>query len=134
MMKSAKNMLDDKKWERIHTYDIWLAHLPKRLDSHVQCGNRPVVVVSGDHHNAMGPLVTVVPLTSRREKCSMQSHVYLSAHTEGQKQLACDRIALCDHVMAVDKRQLTRYIGNVSGAFERMAIRHALAVHLDIAA
>ena len=118
----------------VHTFDIWVARLPKREGSHVQYGNRPVVVISSDYHNATGPLITVVPLTSQREKRTMQSHVYLSAHSEGQKQLACDRIALCDHVMAVDKRQLTRYIGKVSGAFERMAIRHALAVHFGMAA
>lgn len=78
------------KKDIVHTYDIWVARLPKRLDSHVQHGNRPVVVVSNNHHNTTGPLVTVVPLTSQREKLSRQSHVYLSSHTEGQKQLACD--------------------------------------------
>lgn len=118
----------------IHSFDIWVARLPKRLDSHVQHGNRPVVVVSNDRHNATGSLVTVVPLTSQRGKLSLQSHVYLSSHTEGQKQLNCDSIALCEHVMTVDKRQLTQYVGNVSGAFERMAIKHALAVHLNMAA
>ena len=118
----------------VRAYDIWVACLPKRLDSHVQCGNRPVVVVSSDHHNEFGQVVTVVPLTSQRGKLSLQTHVYLSAHSEGQTQLACDSIALCEHVMTLDKRQLTRYVGNVSGAFERMAIRHALAVHLNMAA
>lgn len=122
------------KKDIVHTYDIWVASLPKRLDSHVQHGNRPVVVVSNNHHNTTGPLVTVVPLTSQREKPSHRSHVYLSCHTEGQKQLNCDSIALCEHVMTVDKRQLIRYIGNVSGTFERMAIQHALAVHLNMVA
>ena len=134
MMKNSDHVVAAMKLEGVHTYDIWVACVPKREDSHVQYGNRPVVVVSNNHHNATGPLVTVVPLTSQREKRSMQSHVYLSARSEGQKQLACDSIALCDHVMTVDKRQLTRYIGNVSGAFERMAIQHALAVHFDMAA
>ena len=118
----------------IHSFDIWVACLPKQKDTHVQYGNRPVVVVSNDQINSTGSLVTVVPLTSQRKKTSMPSHVYLSSHAEGQQQLACDSIALCDHVQTVDKRQLTRYIGNVSGTFERMAIQHALAVHFDMAA
>jgi len=133
-MKNSEHFTETKGMENVHAYDIWVARLPKRLDSHVQHGNRPVVVVSNNHHNTTGPLVTVVPLTSQREKLFRQSHVYLSSHTEGQKQLACDSIALCEHVMTVDKRQLTQYIGNVSGAFERMAIQHALAVHLNMVA
>lgn len=124
----------NKEIQVVHTYDIWVAHLPRRKGSHVQHGNRPVVVVSSDHHNVDGLVVTVVPLTSQRGKLSLQSHVYLSSHTEGQTYLACDSIALCEHVMTLDKRQLTQYIGNVSGAFERMAIQHALAVHLNMAA
>ena len=134
LMKIADQMIGSKDKGDIHSFDIWVACLPKREGSHVQHGNRPVVVVSNDHHNTTGSLVTVVPLTSQRGKLSLQSHVYLSSHTEGQKQLACDSIALCEHVMTVDKHQLTRYIGTVSGVFERMAIQHALAVHLNMVA
>ena len=133
-MTSIISNIQSNETTPIHSFDIWVARLPKRLDSHVQHGNRPVVVVSNDHYNATGSLVTVIPLTSQRGKFSLQSHVYLSSHTEGQKQLACDSIALCEHVMAVDKRQLTQYVGNVSGVFERMAIQHALAVHLNMVA
>lgn len=133
-MRATDCMVETMNRGDIHAYDIWVARLPMQKDSHVQYGNRPVVVVSNDHINNTGPLVTVVPLTSQLKKTSMQSHVYLSSHVEGQKQLACDSIALCDHVQTVDKRQLTRYIGNVSGVFERMAIQHALAVHLNMVA
>lgn len=123
-----------KKTVPIHVFDIWVACLPMQEDSHVQYGIRPVVVVSNDCSNRNNLVVTVVPLTSQMKRLSMPSHVYLSNHADGQKQLACDSIALCEQVQTLDKRQLTRYIGNVSGAFERMAIQHALAVHLNMAA
>lgn len=129
---NQSNMLDGQT--PIHAFDIWVARLPEHKNSHVQYGNRPVVVVSNDHSNTSNLVVTVVPLTSQRKKTTMQSHVYLSTNSAGQKQLARDSIALCEQVQTVDKRQLTRYIGNVCGAFERMAIQHALAVHLNMAA
>lgn len=129
---NQNNVLDGQK--PVHAFDIWVARLPELKNSHVQYGNRPVVIVSNNHSNTNNLVVTVVPLTSQRKKTSMQSHVYLSSHSAGQKQLVCDSIALCEQVQTVDKRQLTRYIGNVSGAFERMAIQHALAVHLNMAA
>ena len=66
LMKIADQMIGSKDKGDIHSFDIWVARLPKREDSHVQHGNRPVVVVSNDHHNATGSLVTVVPLTSQR--------------------------------------------------------------------
>lgn len=69
---------------RIYAFDIWIARIPKQENSHVQYGSRPVVVVSNDQINASGPVVTVVPLTARRNKTSMRSHVYLSAVQKGR--------------------------------------------------
>ena len=118
----------------IYAFDIWVARLPERKNTHVQHGNRPVAIVSNDHSNSSSPVVTVVPLTSKRNKTSIESHVYLSNRTDGHSHLLCDSIALCEQVQTLDKRQLTKYVGNVSGTFERMAIQHALAVHLNMAA
>lgn len=118
----------------VHAFDIWVARLPERKNTHVQHGNRPVVIVSNDHSNSNNPVVTVVPLTSKRKKTAMESHVYLSNRTDGHSHLLCDSIALCEQVQTLDKRQLTKYVGNVSGAFERLAIQHALAVHLNMVA
>jgi mRNA interferase MazF len=44
-------------------FEIWLAQLPVMKGSHVQCGCRPVVVISNDCANANSPVVTVVPMT-----------------------------------------------------------------------
>lgn len=110
-------------------FEIWLANLPKLENSHIQCGSRPVVIVSNDAANANSPVITVVPLTSQRHKLAMPTHVYL----RGQG-LERDSIALCEQVMAVDKRRLTRRIGSVHDPFDQLAMHHALAIQLDMTA
>ena len=41
-------------------------------------------------------------------------------------------IALCEQVMALDKTRLMRRIGIVYKAYDRMALRHALAIQLGM--
>ena len=105
-------------------YDIWLADIPAPKGSHVQHGRRPVVIIS---NNLASPVVTVIPLTSQMNKHQLPTHVYLW----GQ---GLDRasIALCEQVMAVDKTRLVRRMGMVYKAYDRMALRHALAIQLGM--
>lgn len=113
----------------IRRYDIWLADIPKQENSHVQCGRRPIVIVSNEKANRFGPIVSVVPLTSKLDKKSLPTHVFLS-----EPDLREDSIALCEHVNTVDKRCLIRYLGSVKIPFNRLAIQHGLMVQLDFAA
>ena len=110
-------------------FEIWLADLPKLDNSHIQCGSRPVVIVSNDAANANSTVITVVLLTSQRHKLAMPTHVCL--RNQG---LERDSIALCEQVMPVDKRRLTRRIGSVYDSFDQLALHHALAIQLDMAA
>lgn len=110
-------------------FEIWQANLPCIPGSHVQYGCRPVVVVSNDAANAHSPVVTVVPLTTRRNKHHLPTHVYLQNHG-----LGCGSIALCEQILSVDKSCLARRLGMVYDAFGRLAIRHALAMQLAMAA
>ena len=43
-------------------------------------------------------------------------------------------IALCEQIITLDKSHLVRRIGFVYKSFDRIAIRHALAVQLGMAA
>ena len=108
-------------------YDIWTADIPTLQNSHVQYGRRPVVIVSNNSANDHSPVITVIPLTSRLHKCHLPTHVYL----EGQG-LEHGSIALCEQVMALGKIHLLRRIGVVYKPFDRVALRHALAIHLGI--
>lgn len=108
-------------------YEIWMADIPAVKGSHVQYGCRPVVIVSNDAANTYSPVVTVVPLTSRRGKPHLPTHVYLTGQGLGR-----GSIALCEQVMALDKVHLLHRVGFVYKYFDRLALRHALAVQLGM--
>ena len=110
----------------IHTMELWLANLPV-TPGHVQHGTRPVVIVSNDVANNFSPIVTAVPLTSNRKAATLPTHVCLCGYG-----LAAASIALCEQVMAVDKTRLVRRMGMVYKAYDRMALRHALAIQLGM--
>ena len=109
-------------------YEIWLAELPALPNSHVQKGFRPVLVVSNDVANRVSPVVTVVPLTTQFKK-PLPTHVLL----RGQG-LDHASTALCECIMSLDKCRLTKRIGFIYRAFDRLSIRHALSVQLGMAA
>lgn len=113
----------------IFRYDIWLADLPGHKDSHVQHGFRPVVVVSNDAANRFSPVISIVPLTSKLNKTALPTHVYLRSPALNRASLA-----LCEQLTAVDKQCLVRRLGSVEPGFQRLAIKHGLAVQLGLAA
>lgn len=108
-------------------FEIWFAILPEILDSHVQHGTRPVLVVSNDMANRHSPIVTVVPLTSQKKK-PLPTHVTLTGcGLTGTSQ------ALCEQIMALDTSRLTKRVGYVNDPELRAAIHHGLAVQLAMA-
>lgn len=108
-------------------FEIWMAEIPEQEKSHVQHGRRPVIIVSNDAANKYSPVVTVVPLTSQRNKPHMSTHVYLN----GQG-LTCGSVALCENVMSLDKHRLQNRMGIVYKRFDRLALLHALSVQLGM--
>ena len=110
-------------------YEIWMADLPKGKNSHVQAGCRPVIIVSNDVANAHSPVITVVPLTSRLAKNSLPTHVHLR-----EQGLTKDSLALCEQIISLDKSRLIRLVGYIYRPFDRLALDHAIAVQLGMAA
>ena len=110
-------------------FEIWAACLPRIEGSHIQGGNRPVVVVSNDMANTHSPVITIVPLTSNRYKNPLPTHVTLSA--DG---LPLTSVALCEQVTAVDKPLLSRRIGSIDEASTRSALNRALAAQFGMKA
>lgn len=108
--------------------EIWIAELPE-ASGHVQHGIRPVVVVSNDFANTHSPVVTVVPLTSNTHKGQLPTHVLMCCGC-----LRCRSVACCEQVMGLDKSCLRNRLGEVDAGFDRLALRHALAVQLDMMA
>ena len=109
-------------------FEIWTANLPFAKNSTLKCGCRPVVVISKEGYGEL-PFVSVVPLTKNLSERQLPTHILL-----------CNRFldkpsrALCDQVMPLDKKRLLRRIGYVEDAFDRFALRRALANHLNLSA
>ena len=118
-----------KIYPPIKQHEIWLGNIPASDGDHVQHGFRPLLVVSNDTANTHSPVVTVVPLTSQMNKHRLPTHVLLR-----EQGLYKNSIALCEQIITLGKSHLVRRIGFVYKSFDRIAIRHALAVQLGMAA
>lgn len=113
----------------VKQHEIWLGDIPASDGDHVQHGFRPLLVVSNDAANTHSPVITVVPLTSQLNKHRLPTHVLLR-----EQGLYKNSIALCEQIITLDKSHLVRRLGYVYKNFDRLAIRHALAVQLGMAA
>ena len=109
--------------------EIWMASIPFRAGSHVQCGDRPVIIISNDDINEISSVVSVVPLTTKIKQLWMRSHVPLSGHG-----LKYPSMVLVEQVTTIDKAQLRFRIGQISKARDAVEIRKALLDHLGLIA
>ncbi len=66
---------------------------------------------------------------SQLKKYHLPTHVLLS-----EQGLHKDSLALCEQIITLDKSHLVHRIGYIYKNFDRLAIRHALAVQLGMAA
>ena len=85
-------------------FEIWVANLPDHLQGHVQCGRRPIIIVSNDEANLYSPVVSVVPLTSKFKKKYQPTHVIIRGY--GLKKSSN---ALCETILTVDNELADRY-------------------------
>lgn len=113
--------------QTVHKYDIWCADLPAIPGSHVQCGKRPVVVVSNDTANRYSPVISIIPLTSNLGRMDIPTHTVIRSRF-----LRAPSVALCEHIMTIDKSWLMKRIGAVECLHERLAMHHCVQVQLGL--
>lgn len=73
---------------------------------------RPVIVIQNDTGNKYSPTTIVVPLTSKKKKKGLKTHVLIEKTEENG--LTEDSIALCEQVRTIDKRRIKAGIGYIS--------------------
>lgn len=113
----------------VRKYDIWYATIPAIPGSHVQCGKRPVVVVSNDAANRHSPVISIIPLTPNLGRADLPTHTVIRSRF-----LKGPSMALCEQIMTIDKSWLSGQIGTVDHLHERIAMHHCLLVQLGLAA
>ena len=95
-----------------------------------QGNRRPVLVVSAEPLNAVYDVVTIIPLTSRKnERPPRLGEVLLPIGVGGLKQ---DSFALCYQSRALDKSRLTDFWGAIAEEATRQIIRDTLILCFDL--
>ena len=93
-------------------------------------GSWPVLVVSRESANEALPVVTVLPLTTRRtDRRVYPNEVLLRSGTAGLKS---DAIAMAHQTRTVAKRRLTGQLGAIEDDDLRSEIRRAMRVQLNL--
>ena len=95
-----------------------------------ETGSWPVLVVSRESANEALPVVTVLPLTTRRtDRRVYPNEVLLRSGTAGLKK---DAIAMAHQTRAVAKRRLTGQLGTIENDDLRSEIRRAMCIQLNL--
>lgn len=95
-----------------------------------QAGTRPVLIVSDEGFNRRMPLVTVLPLTSRKAGRQLYlNEVLLETGTAG---LTLDSIVLVPQVRTISKRRLRVSLGFLERQDKQEEILGILLKHLGI--
>ncbi len=108
---------------------LFIANLDPVIGSE-QAGSRPVLVVSEEDYNQRMPLVTVLPLTSRKPGRNLyRNEVLLEAGTGG---LSLDSIVLVPQVRTISKRRFVASLGYLEAPNKQEQILEILIKHLGM--
>lgn len=110
----------------IYRGDIYYANLNPIVGSE-QNGLRPVLVIQNNKGNKHGPTVIAAPITSRKKKKYLPTHVVLPR----TPMLPYSSMVLLEQIRAMDKQRLREYVGHLDEEAMRkidMAISLSLAL------
>ena len=88
---------------------------------------RPAIVIGNNKANENSPAITVIPLTSNREKGQPPTRVFIS-----HPGLAWNSIALCEQIHTLDKSRMLKKLGQITNPFTIRAVECGLAVQLGL--
>ena len=95
----------------------------KSAKGSVQCGSRPVIILSNDIGNTCSTTVIVTFLTSNLEKNPLPTHVCINS-------AQIPSIALLEQIKTISKSSLRGYMGHISEDEEKQ-INKALSISLE---
>ena len=98
----------EKQHIEIHRGDILYADLAGATGSE-QDGIRPVLVLQNDVGNRYSPTVIVVPITGKKKRLDLPTHVNLSSRFG----LHHESMVMLEQIRAIDKSRISRFVGTV---------------------
>lgn len=108
--------------------EIYYAKLPIHVNSRIQQGIRPVLIVSNDKNNYFSTVISVIPLTSSEAKHNLPTHVNIIGYG-----LSKPSIALCEQIMPLDKNRLLEKVGEINDQELHYSIQRAMMIQLNMA-
>lgn len=97
-----------------------------------QAGVRPVLIVSNESVNAVLSVVTIVPLTTRKQ--ARRIYPTEALLPSGAAGLPNESIAIAHQIRTISKDRLLGSYGHLTDEALRETVREALRVHLDLLA
>ena len=114
---------------RYWRWHVFIANLDPPTGSE-QAGTRPVIIISEDDYNRVMPLVTVLPITSKKpERRLYADEVFVEAGNAG---LRLDSIILVHHMRTISKRRLGAFVGVLDDEGKQGEIINTIAEHLEL--
>lgn len=105
--------------------DIYLADMSDD-DGSLQSGFRPVIIVSNNMANEYSPVITVVPMTTKRKK-KLPTHVPIQ-HCGLPK----PSLALAEQITSINKSQVTKKLGSIQQTVYEKQVATAIRVQLNM--
>lgn len=111
--------------------DLIYVELPS-VGGSIQSGKRPCIVVSNNVCNRYSPVITIVPLTSRK-KHEIPTHVHLKSKDVFDMQNANikDSTILCEQIITIPKDSIVPGCAKIKPHVLK-SINEALAVQLNL--
>lgn len=98
-----------KKIMQVRRGEIYYAELSGAIGSE-QNGARPVLIVQNDVGNRNSPTTIIAPLTSKKGKASLPTHISLDI----KGCLPDESVILLEQVRTIDKSRLYDYVGAIA--------------------
>lgn len=110
-------------------WSIFLADLNPVVGSEQQ-GKRPVLVVSDETFNSCMPVVTILPITSRKPGRRIYPNEALLNKRSGG--LDSESIVLAHQIRTISKERFVTQLGTIDDTAMQKSIAEAMRVHLNL--
>lgn len=113
--------------------DIWFANLGSHVNTCVQDGIRPVVIISNNIGNAHAETVNIVPMTRHLKKLELPCHTKIYPSNVSDVQQALDlSMVLAEQLTTISKHSLRSYAGHITDNSAMERIEKAVTAQLGL--
>lgn len=115
--------------------DVWFAELGQHPGTSIQCGCRPVVVISNNTGNRNADTVVVLPTTTQIKRTDLPSHVRISqedlSFIDANRPMG-QSMVLAEQITTIAKSSLVSYLGRIEPGEKLSEIETAVVAELGM--